>query len=282
MTTKTWVITLTYFLLALTATAQDPGRTFHDAIVKRQLYLRSFSVDPRVRGHWDAATNTLIMETPKVHSLAVFTARSVKVKGTSVEIRGNTQILARDSATHIGLLPDESDMVIQLDLRGADMNAVLPSLFSTLFYANQAEALAALPKMYRNILPMKVNDKCCGPSVKTAPRAETCDCADPNSSPCPADGGSIPKGAKPPRLTYQVDPEFSEKARQAKFSGNVEVSLKVDATGATHDLWIIRAVGMDLDAKAGEAVSQYKFAPATCHGIPIPVALYIEVNFQIF
>ena len=43
----------------------------------------------------------------------------------------------------------------------------------------------------------------------------------------------------------RVDPEFSEKARQAKFSGNGEVSLKVDATGATHDLWIIRAVGMD-------------------------------------
>ena len=155
MTTQTWAATLTCCLLALTAAAQDPGRTFHDAVVKRQLYLRSFSVDPRVRGHWDAATNTLIMDTPKVHSLALFTARSVKVKGTSVEIRGHTQILARDSATHIGLLPDESDMVLQLDLRGADMNAVLPNLFSTLFYANQAEALAALPKMYRNILPMR-------------------------------------------------------------------------------------------------------------------------------
>ena len=92
----------------------------------------------------------------------------------------------------------------------------------------------------------------------------------------------MPKGAQPPRVIYQVDPEFSEKARQAKFSGNVQVGFKVDTAGRPQEIWITRAAGMDLDAKAGEAVSQYKFAPATCHGNPIPVGLYIDVNFQIF
>ena len=71
---------------------------------------------------------------------------------------------------------------------------------------------------------------------------------------------------------------FQEKARQAKFSGNVQVGLKVDTAGHPQDIWITRAAGMDLDAKAGEAVSEYKFAPATCRGNPIPVELYIDVN----
>jgi len=222
------------------------------------------------------------MDPPKVHSLAVFTARSVKVKGTRVDIEGDSQTLVRDTATHTGLFPDKNDMTIQLDLRGADMNAVLPSLANLLFYPDQAEALAALPKQYRNSLPMKANDNCCGEPVKTGPRPDACDCADPQSSQCMTDGIGMPKNAKPPRVIYFADPEFSDKARDAKFSGNVEVGLKVDATGRPQDIWIIRTVGMDLDAKAGESVSQYKFAPATCRGIPIAVALYIDVNFQIF
>jgi hypothetical protein len=43
-----------------------------------------------------------------------------------------------------------------------------------------------------------------------------------------------------------------------------------------------RGVGMGLDEKAVEAVRQYKFKPALQNGKPVPVDLYIDVNFQIF
>ena len=39
---------------------------------------------------------------------------------------------------------------------------------------------------------------------------------------------------------------------------------------------------MGLDAKAVEAVKQYKFKPAMENGKPVPVPLNVEVNFQIF
>ncbi len=282
MTTRTWAAALTFGFLALAATAQDAAHTFRDAVVKHQLYLRDFSIDSHVRGHWDAAANALVMDSAKIHSLAAFTAKSVKVKGFNVEIKGFSQTLARDTATHTGLLPDKGDMVIQLDLRGADMNTVLSGLTGLLFYPGQSDALAAIPKIYRNVLPMRVNDTCCGTPPKNKPRAETCDCADQDEGSCSIETVDTPKGAKPPRILYQVPPEFSEKARQAKFNGNVHVGIKVDPTGTPSDLWIIRAAGMGLDEAAGDAVSQYKFAPATCHGTPIAVSLYIEVNFQIF
>jgi protein TonB len=45
---------------------------------------------------------------------------------------------------------------------------------------------------------------------------------------------------------------------------------------------VVRGVGMGLDEKAVEAVRQYKFKPAMQNGKPVPVDLYIDVNFQIF
>jgi periplasmic protein TonB len=89
-------------------------------------------------------------------------------------------------------------------------------------------------------------------------------------------------GIKAPVVIYSVDPEFSEEARKAKFSGNVEVYLWVDENGNPSHIKVARGVGMGLDEKAIEAVRQYKFKPATQNGKPVKVDLYIDVNFQIF
>lgn len=89
-------------------------------------------------------------------------------------------------------------------------------------------------------------------------------------------------GVAAPKLIYQVDPEFSEEARKAKFSGNVEVYLIVDEQGNPTHIRIARGVGMGLDEKAIDAVRQYKFKPATQNGKPVKVDIYVDVNFQIF
>jgi protein TonB len=89
-------------------------------------------------------------------------------------------------------------------------------------------------------------------------------------------------GVSAPVLIYQVDPEFSEEARKAKFMGIVTVNLIVDAQGRPQNVHVIRGVGMGLDEKAVDAVKQYKFKPAMEAGKPVPVELNVEVNFQIF
>jgi len=89
-------------------------------------------------------------------------------------------------------------------------------------------------------------------------------------------------GIGPPKVLYAPDPEFSEEARKAKFSGNVEVYLWVDEQGNPSHIRVARGVGMGLDEKAVEAVRQYKFKPAMQNGKPVKVDLYIDVNFQIF
>jgi periplasmic protein TonB len=105
----------------------------------------------------------------------------------------------------------------------------------------------------------------------------------------PGSGGNIGGGVyqvggsvRPPIAIFTPDPEFSEEARKAKFSGNVVVSLIVGADGKPRNVHVLRGVGMGLDEKAVEAVQQYKFKPALQNGKPVAVYLNVEVNFQIF
>jgi protein TonB len=105
----------------------------------------------------------------------------------------------------------------------------------------------------------------------------------------PGSGGNVGGGVMHagsaqvgPKLIYQVEPEFSEQARKAKFSGDVQVYLVVDTEGRPTRIRVARGVGMGLDEKAVEAVRKYKFKPALQNGKPVPVDLYIDVYFQIF
>ena len=89
-------------------------------------------------------------------------------------------------------------------------------------------------------------------------------------------------GVLPPAVLSQVDAEFSEEARRAKFSGDVEIYLVVDEQGNPTHVRVARGVGMGLDEKAVEAVRQWKFKPGTQHGKPVKVDVYVNVGFHIY
>jgi protein TonB len=89
-------------------------------------------------------------------------------------------------------------------------------------------------------------------------------------------------GVSAPVPIYEVEPEFSEEARKAKFMGVVTVNLVVNTRGLPENVHILRGVGMGLDEKAVEAVKQYRFKPAMMGGKPVAVEVNVEVNFQIF
>jgi TonB family protein len=89
-------------------------------------------------------------------------------------------------------------------------------------------------------------------------------------------------GVSAPVLIYQVPPEYTPEAKQAKIEGTVLVNLVVNEVGAPEDVHVLRGLGNGLDDKAVEAVKQYKFKPAMEDGTPVPVTLNIEVNFKIF
>jgi bla regulator protein blaR1 len=85
-----------------------------------------------------------------------------------------------------------------------------------------------------------------------------------------------------PELIFAPDPEYTEKARQAKYQGICVLALIVDEQGNPQRVQVVRHLGMGLDKKAVEAVRQYRFKPATLRGKPVPVEVNIEVNFRIY
>jgi TonB family protein len=80
---------------------------------------------------------------------------------------------------------------------------------------------------------------------------------------------------------FRPEPEYSEEARKAKWSGAVTISLVVDVNGMPKDIQVIKALGMGLDQKAIEAVQKWRFRPGTKDGKPVPVQAVIEVNFRL-
>jgi len=97
-------------------------------------------------------------------------------------------------------------------------------------------------------------------------------------------GGGVFKvggGVSAPQVLYKVDPEYSEEARKAKYSGTVVLQLIVDSSGKARDIKVVRSLGLGLDEKAIEAVNKWKFRPGVKNGQPVAVMATIEVNFRL-
>jgi periplasmic protein TonB len=93
---------------------------------------------------------------------------------------------------------------------------------------------------------------------------------------------NIGGGISEPIVITEVEPEFSEEARRAKYPGDVIVSLIVDANGMPQNVHVLHGVGMGLDEKAVEAVKQYRFKPARENGKPVAVYMNVDVGFHIY
>jgi protein TonB len=89
------------------------------------------------------------------------------------------------------------------------------------------------------------------------------------------------RGVTPPQLVYKVAPEFSEEARKAKHQGMVVLTIEVDPGGNVRNVRVRQSLGLGLDEKAIEAVSRWRFRPATLDGKPVTTEAVVQVNFQL-
>jgi TonB family protein len=88
-------------------------------------------------------------------------------------------------------------------------------------------------------------------------------------------------GVSAPVAIFRVDPEYSEEARKAKYSGTAVLSIVVDTEGRARDIRVVKSLGMGLDEKAIQAVEKWKFTPAMKDGRPVNVRTFIEVDFRL-
>jgi len=75
--------------------------------------------------------------------------------------------------------------------------------------------------------------------------------------------------------------EYTEEARQAKLEGAVTLTLTFGADGKTHDVRVVKSLGLGLDEKAVEAARKWTFRPAYQDGNPVDYPTTVTMSFHL-
>lgn len=100
-------------------------------------------------------------------------------------------------------------------------------------------------------------------------------CTDPDFAPVKV-GGGIPA----PKIVKFVQPVYPRIAEVAGIQGTVKLEVTTDACGQVADIRVLESVPL-LDSAAVEAVQQWKYAPTSANGHPVPVVLTAVVRFKL-
>ncbi len=92
---------------------------------------------------------------------------------------------------------------------------------------------------------------------------------------------AVPPGGTQPEELDRVIPRYPSMARRAGIEGPVVVRGIVRRDGTIDDVEVIRDLPYGLGDAAREAVSQWRFRPATYRGEPIDVYYTVTVNFRL-
>ena len=86
-----------------------------------------------------------------------------------------------------------------------------------------------------------------------------------------------------PRVLKEVKPQYTADAMRAKIQGSVVLECVVQTDGTVGDVRVIRSLDTTygLDQEAIKAAKQWKFAPGTRNGEPVPVMVSIELTFTL-
>jgi TonB family protein len=90
-------------------------------------------------------------------------------------------------------------------------------------------------------------------------------------------GGAV----TPPKIIDARDPEYSDHARQVGFNGSLELWIVIDEKGTVKHSVVTRPVGYGLEVQSINAVSTWKFDPATLNGQPVASQVMVEMNFRL-
>jgi periplasmic protein TonB len=88
-------------------------------------------------------------------------------------------------------------------------------------------------------------------------------------------------GVDPPRLLKEVRADYTDDARRANITGEVLLEIVVRRDGGVGDVRVLRGLNAGLNARAIDAVRQWRFAPARLKGTPVDVVVEVSVEFKL-
>lgn len=90
-------------------------------------------------------------------------------------------------------------------------------------------------------------------------------------------------GVDLPRVLQEVRPQYTSDAMRAKIQGTVWLECVVEPDGSVGNVRVVRSLDQTygLDQEAIKAARQWRFAPGTKDGHPVPVLVTIELTFTL-
>ena len=90
-------------------------------------------------------------------------------------------------------------------------------------------------------------------------------------------------GVETPRLLREVKPQYTAQAMRAKIQGEVLLECIVQPDGSVGQVKVVRSLdaSFGLDQEAIKAARQWRFAPGTKQGQPVPVLVTIAIAFTL-
>jgi len=83
-----------------------------------------------------------------------------------------------------------------------------------------------------------------------------------------------------PMATRKVDPAYPIQLMRENVAGTVILYAVIHADGSVGDVRVLRGVDDRLDRFASQAISQWKFEPATKNGAPVDVEATFQIPFR--
>ena len=84
-----------------------------------------------------------------------------------------------------------------------------------------------------------------------------------------------------PEVLTKREPEYTENARLMRYNGVAQFSVIINNQGIPIRIRLVRGLGYGLDENAAEAISTWRFRPATKNGAPVAVMANIAVSFRL-
>jgi protein TonB len=88
-------------------------------------------------------------------------------------------------------------------------------------------------------------------------------------------------GIEPPKKISGEFARYPEAARRRKVKGVVTVSLVISEAGVPEELQVVESAGPVLDQAVLDAVSKWRFEPATREGRPVRLRYRVRQHFRL-
>jgi len=87
-------------------------------------------------------------------------------------------------------------------------------------------------------------------------------------------------GVSAPAPLRKIDPKYPPTLIKERVEGEVVLYAVIRRDGSVDSIQLVRGIDEQLDANAMEALSQWKFRPATRQGTPVDLEAIVHIPFH--